>query len=531
MSEQLSFLAPTGGFVPLAKPADGSNPVTSPHVAFGGIDLRNYQDASVEALRSNIRLNIKNQILCSPTGSGKTVIAAYLLYEAWRKGRRAIFVCDRIALIDQTSEVLDRYGIPHGVIQAAHWRRQPSQQIQIGSAQTLARRGWPQADLIIVDECHTIMKSTVAKIGAREVVTIGLSATPLSDGLGRHYDRVVNVTTTSKLTEEKFLVPFTVFAASEPDMKGAKVVAGEWTEGECAKRAMPIIGDAVQEYLKHANGLKFIGFGCNVAHCEELRRQFLAAGITAELYTYRTSDTERTAILREFRKPDSAIRGLISVAALSKGFDAPDVGAIIMCRPLRKSLIEHIQILGRGLRPFPGKEKCIVLDHSGNSLRFWERMWQFFHEGISELDTGDKKEKQKPEPKEKKAVRCPSCFHVHDSAPVCPACGHIYYIKPKTQHHAGELRELGPVVNASLDDKQAFYSMMIWLHAEHNERGGSQWKSGWPAMQYKQRFGVFPRGLSEEPMEPSRAARSWLRSRFIAYVKGREKAVARSGAA
>lgn len=524
MDEQLSFLslgaaehAPERTETPLTLP------LALPHGTSGGIDLRHYQDLSVEALRVNIRLKVKNQVLCSPTGSGKTVIAAYLLYEAWQKGVRALFVCDRIALIDQTSEILDRYGIPHGVIQASHWRRRPDEKIQIGSAQTLARRGWPKADLIIVDECHTIINSTVSIIERREAVTIGLSATPFSTGLGKHYDRVVNVTTTTRLTEGGFLVPFEVYAASEPDMKGAKVQGGEWTDSECSKRAMPIIGDAVQEYLKHANGLKFIGFGCDVNHCEELKRQFAAAGVRCELYTYKTGDAERTEILREFRKPDSAIRGLISVAALSKGFDAPDVGAIIMCRPLRKSLTEHIQILGRGLRPFPGKEKCIVLDHSGNTVRFWDDMWHFFHEGISELDMGEKKEKTQPKKKEKEAVRCPSCFHVHDKAPVCPACGHVYFVKPKTQHESGELRKLTGVATASLDDKQEFYSMMIALRNEHNARGGTQWKPGWPAVQYRQRFGVWPRGLSEEPIEPSRAARSWLRSRWIAWQKSKSK--------
>lgn len=491
------------------------------HGSFGGIELREYQDLSVEALRENIRRGIKNQILCSSTGSGKTVIAAYLLYEAWQKGRRAIFVCDRIALIDQTSEVLDRYGIPHGVIQGAHWRREAHHKIQVASAQTLARRGWPAADLIIVDEAHSQIKSTQNVTDRREVITIGLSATPFSDGLGKHYDGVVNVTTTTKLTDDGFLVPFRVFAASEPDMKGAKVVAGEWTDDEAAKRSMPIVGDAVAEYLKHGDGAKFIAFGCNVAHCEELRRQFFAAGICCDLYTYRTTDTERTTILREFRKPDSSIRGLISVAALSKGFDAPDVGCIIMCRPLRKSLTEHIQILGRGLRPFPGKTQCTVLDHSGNTLRFWDAMWEFFNEGIAELDMGVKKDKAKPATKEKKAVKCPSCHHVHEAAPACPACGHLYPKKNKAVHESGELHEISGPVRSSLEDKQAFYSMMIALREEHNARGGSQWKLGWVAYQYRQRFGVWPKGMNHEPLPPSLAVRNWLRSRFIAYSKSR----------
>ena len=503
-------------------------PLEMPHIHFGAIDLRDYQDESVEAMRENIRKAIRNQVLCSPTGSGKTVIAAYLLHEAFTKQKRAIFVCDRVALIDQTSDVLTRYGIPHGVIQADHWRRRPDELIQVASAQTLQRRGWPACDLVIVDECHTIHKSTTDHITKRLVPTIGLSATPFSDGLGKFYDAVVNVTSTNKLTEAGHLVPFTVLAAVEPDMKGAKVVAGEWTDDECSKRAMPIVGNAVKEYLQHANGKKFIAFGCDVAHCEELRKQFMAAGITTELYTYKTGDAERTALLKEYRKPDSAVRGLVSVSALSKGFDAPDVECIIMCRPLRKSLSEHIQILGRGLRPHPGKDKCIVLDHAGNSLRFWGPMWEFFENGIHELDNGEKKEKPKPDKdKEKKAVKCPNCFCVHDSRPSCPQCGYEYPKKNTTQHVSGELAEIGKPVKGSREEKQQFLSELVGLMLEHNERGGTQWSDGWVAHKFKAKYGVWPSGLDKDTYaEPSHATRQWVRSQMIRWIKSKERRTA-----
>src|SRR3990167_10448752 len=104
------------------------------------INLYEFQAQSVEMLRANIRTGIPNQILSAATGSGKTVIAVYLLEECYNKGKRAIFVCDRIALINQTSAMLDEYGIPHGVIQAAHWRWRPGELIQVASAATLERR-------------------------------------------------------------------------------------------------------------------------------------------------------------------------------------------------------------------------------------------------------------------------------------------------------------------------------------------------------------------------------------------------------
>jgi late competence protein required for DNA uptake (superfamily II DNA/RNA helicase) len=332
------------------------------------INLRDYQDASITGLRDNIKSGVMNQILLAPTGAGKTVLGAYLLQEAHGKGRRAVFVCDRISLVNQTSATLDHYGIPHGIMQAQHWRYKPWERIQVASAATLTRRGWPEADLIIVDECHAQVKDTIERISKRDTVVIGLTATPFSKGLGKHYDAMVGVTTTNKLIKDKFLVPFRVFAASEPDMTGAKVVAGEWTESEAADRAMPIIGDCVAEYLRHGEGKKFIAFGCNVAHATEMKKQFADAGVICELYTYKEGDEFRTETVDEFRKPDSYIRGLISVSALSKGFDVSDVEVIIMARPLKSSLAEHIQILGRGLRIHDGKESCLILDHAGNCI-------------------------------------------------------------------------------------------------------------------------------------------------------------------
>jgi type I site-specific restriction endonuclease len=484
------------------------------------IELRDYQLESVDRLRANIRAGVKNQILAASTGAGKTVVAAHLLHEVNAKSRRAIFVADRIALIAQTSAVMEQYGIPHGVIQAQHERFRPWERIQVASAQTLARRGWPEADLIIVDEAHTVMKTVIDRIAPRDTLTIGLTATPFTRGLGKFYDSCVSVTTTNKLIADGFLVPPRFFAASEPDMSGAKVVAGEWTDDEAAKRSMPIIGDCVAEYLKHGDGKKFIAFGCNVAHCEEMQRQFQAAGVQCELYTYRTGDDARTQMVEEFRKPDSYIRGLISVAALSKGFDVPDVEVIILARPLRSSLSEHIQMLGRGLRIHPGKTECLVLDHAGNTLRFWGAMQEFFENGLSELDDGKPKppKKAKAEESEAKACKCPSCAFVHNVGPSCPACGHVYPPKRSNiRQIEGELAEVGSARSSS-EEKQAVYSQLLWIaHQRH-------YNSGWVAHKYRERFGVWPRGMIDNPHVASPELMNWVLSRQIAWAKSRRAA-------
>lgn len=482
------------------------------------INLREYQSESVEQLREGIRQGKKNQVLCSPTGSGKTVIGAYLLDECRDKKKTAIFVVERVSLIGQTSTMLDSFGIDHGVIQGNHWRTRPGERIQVATAQSLRARGWPQADLILVDECHVMMADTLERIKARDCVTIGLTATPFSKGMGKHYDGIVNVTTMDELINQSFLVPPKIYAASEPDMKGAKTVAGEWTDAEAETRSMPIIGDCVKEYMEKADGGKFIAFGVNVTHCEEMRRQFLAAGVVCELHTYRTPDEERERNMTEFRKPDSFIRGLISVSALSRGLDVPDVSCVIMCRPLKSSFAEFLQIVGRGLRTYPGKTHAVILDHSGNTLRFWDQMQDFFANGIHELDDGSEKEKgEKPKPKEKKPVKCSKCHHIHQPLPSCPNCGFVYPQKQAITHQAGDLSEMGRAPLAKKDVRQSWYSQFLGI-ADHKG-----YKPGWAAFKYKEKFGVWPRSLVDEPIEPTPEVLSYVRSRFIAFTKSKKQ--------
>jgi DNA repair protein RadD len=484
------------------------------------IQLRDYQLNAIESLRDGIRHGIKNQVLAAPTGAGKTVLAAYLIDECYKKGKRALFIADRISLINQTSKTFDDYGIPHGVMQATHWRARPWERVQVASAQTLARRKFPDADLIIVDECHSLQKTVLNRIIKRDVITIGLSATPFTKGLAKYYDSVKSVTTTNKLISDGFLSNFEIYAASEPDMTGAKVVAGEWTDEETAERAMPIVGDCVVEYLKHGKDKKFIAFGCNVVHCEALREQFLSAGVVCDLYTYKQDDEYREQLVSEFRKPDSAVRGLISVAALSKGFDVPDVEVVIMARPLRSSLAEHIQILGRGLRIHPGKEECIILDHAGNCKRFWNEMQEFLENGVSKLCDGTTKEnKEKKEKEEKEPRKCPNCFHLHDPAPACPKCGFTYKVKTDIRHEAGELQKLnGSVAKTStLFEELAYYAHSKGKDAEQAQKFCS-------AM-YKNIVGVWPNKKYAEvtPIVPTIETVNKIKHQQIRFAKSKFK--------
>jgi superfamily II DNA or RNA helicase len=370
-----------------------------------------------------------------------------------------------------------------------------------------------------------VTETVKKRLQPRDTVAIGLSATPLTKGLGKLYDAIINVTTTNKLIDQGFLSKYRIFACTEPDMDGVKVVAGEWEQEEAQRRALKVVGDVVQEYLKHGQGRKFICSAVDTAHVEELQRQFLAAGINAATYTYKDKSEDRTETVNEFRKPDSSIRGLITVTAASKGFDVADIGVVIMARPLRKSLAEHIQFFGRGLRIADGKQECLVLDHSGNCARFWKDMQDFFENGVTELDDGKKKEKPKPKPKEMaeaEPVKCPQCRHIHNPMPFCPSCGHQYPKKAAVAHVSGTLKEMiagnhQRELTASLYPQIAHYVIHSRKREGEEARRMAQaiyinWTGAPAQMKWE----------SVTPVEPTREVRSRLVADQIRRAHGRK---------
>jgi len=492
-------------------------------------EARPFQKSAREKLRAGFAAGHRCQMVMSPTGSGKTILAMFLIHESLLRGKKAIFVADRRTLINQTSEVADSLGLSsHGIVMADHWRYNSGMPFQIASAQTLARREWPDADLIIIDEAHTQLKAWTDYIGTCRAAVIGLSATPFSTGLGKLFTNLVNATTMRELTESGVLVPMRVMSCTKVNMQGAATAGGEWTDLAAQERGMQIIGDVVHEWIKHAEGRKTIVFGATIAHCEGLAREFNNAGIMATVFTAETTETERKFILSEFKKPDSMLRVLISVEALAKGFDQKDVSCICDVRPLRKSLSTAIQMWGRGLRSSPesGKKDLLLLDFSGNVVRFSEDFEQIYHDGLDALDCGEKLDKtirkDKEDDEQDAPCACPQCRFVPFKKR-CMSCG-FEFVRPNyIEHEAGEMVEF-KVGKATVGDK-----LQVWHEAVTLCRGQGKPETakGRAAHLYKSITGVFPRNLPEFDAVPnvpvSRAVMNKQRANMIAF---RSKAAA-----
>ena len=494
--------------------------------------LRDYQIKALDELRAGAKEGHRSQILVAPTGAGKTVSASYLLNEAREKRNVAWFICDRVSLVDQTSTTLDRYGVPHGVIQADHWRWRPYEFVQVISAQTLARREIDNPPkLIVVDECHTIIKSVTNAINRfSDAHVVGLTATPFTKGLGKIFTNVVNSTTTDNLIKEGWLVPVKMFSArAQMDMSQAEIkFDGEWAEKDMEKQGVAIVGDVVDEWTKKTlahfdKPVKTIVFSATVAHGEELCREFATRGHNFQQISYKDGNNERRReIIEEFRKPDSEIIGLISCEALAKGFDVTDIKIGVCARPYRKSLSGHIQQMGRVMRPHPGKEYALWLDHAGNLSRFWEDQVDVFENGVSELNDGkhDSKVRKEKTEAEKAEFCCKSCGFMFRGK-VCPACGTERKSKSDVINISGTMEEFGARKHW-MDDRRLVWHEIVQI-GKDRKRGDLLAAERFAKAQFKNLYGDWPRwNFADAPaVIPRPVVVNKVKQQVISYAKSK----------
>jgi len=488
------------------------------------LKLRPHQAEVVDKLAQGFQDGHRCQLLYAPTGFGKTEVAMAVMVEEAKKLNNVAMVLDRIVLVNQTSTRLGAYLINHGVMQADHWRYRPYEKIQVCSAQTLeSRDNFPDVSMLIIDECHVQRKQIIQFIKDRpDMKVIGLTATPFTNGLGDVYTNVVGAKPTGDLIEEKWLTPLKIFIAKEIDMTGATKVAGEWSQDETTKRGMQITGDIVQEWINKTNEVfggprKTVVFCSGVEHGRDLVRQFNEAGYNFKSISYKEDDEFKAQTIEDFSRPDTLINGLVATDILTRGFDVSDVMIGVSARPFSKSFSSHVQQMGRVMRPYEGKAFGLWLDHSGNYLRFRKEWDKLFDEGVTELENGSEVAKKEPTDQEKKEAKCPACGALW----VWPdrTCGECSYEKPIKQilNVPGELTELETTKREALSENQNFYSELLYYA---KMRG---YKEGWAAHKYKEKYGVYPKGLHTKPQATSSKTANWIKSKNIAWAKAKAK--------
>ncbi len=297
-----------------------------------------------EAIKSGFRC----PLIVMGTGSGKTVTAVTMVAtHVATPGRAVLWLVHREELVDQASNELKTAGLHVGKI-CSGVSHDPSAVVQVATIQTLIARGyWPPATAVFVDEAHHLtLGNTWGEFVAhyKTAIIVGLTATPgRGDGSALDvFDRLIVPTSVRELTEAGFLVPCEIISTKKP-----------LGPGKIAARPVDL-------WQQHAKGLKTIVFASHAVAAEEFLADFLAAGVRAAFVHHKSPD--RAEIIADFK--GGKIDVLINLAILTEGFDCPEVECIILGRTCG-SLSLYLQMIGRGLRACYNKQRCILLDPTG----------------------------------------------------------------------------------------------------------------------------------------------------------------------
>jgi superfamily II DNA or RNA helicase len=472
-------------------------------------------------LRQSLGSGKRRPVLQAPTGFGKTLIAAAIAEGALAKQKRVIFTVPALSLVDQTVKAFWDDGIRDiGVIQGSNAMTDWSRPVQIASVQTLQRRLIPEADVVIIDECHRwfdFYGQWMTDPAWQNRQFIGLSATPWTRGLGQYFDDLITAATTLDLISAGYLSPFRVFAPSHPDLTAVRTVRGDYDDGDLSRvmNDKLLVADIVDTWLQRAENRPTFCFAVDRAHAKHLQAKFAEAGVSTGYVDAYTPTNERTEIKRQFHS--GAIRVVCNVGCLTTGIDW-DVRCIVLARPT-KSEILFVQIIGRGLRKADGKEDCLILDHSDTHLRLGF-VTDIHHEV---LDDGRPRARAKASDRIRLPKECPRCaFLKPPGIHMCPVCGFKAEVTSDVEVADGELVEItnrGKLDNATSNDaKAAFYAQ---LKGYAQERG---YASGWVAHKFREKYRVWPNGYKDVlAVEPTTKVLSWIKSRQIAWAKSKQR--------
>jgi DNA repair protein RadD len=433
------------------------------------VTLRDYQERALSGVFEAFGQS-RAVCLIAPTGAGKTVMGSEAVARA---ACRTVWLTHRGELIDQSAAALERAGQRVGVFAAGRMENTDAP-VVVASWQTLLGRDEvPPADLLVVDECHHAKGTEWQKVLERYASArlLGLTATPQrGDGrsLGDVFERLVVAAQYSELITAGHLVPCRVF---RPDQDMSPDLAQH----------------PVDAYKRHAPGKSCIVFARSVELAKQYAAEFTEAGHAAEAIEANTPASVRADIIDRFKRGETRV--LVNVFVLTEGFDAPATEVCIIARGCSYTAT-FLQMVGRVLRPAPGKTAAILIDLAGVShshgLPTEDRTYSL--DGKQAISSTG-------------ALRvCPACglCYAPTGDRACPGCGHVT--------EAGESGVRMPrIYDAELlevfagADTPESYQLREWerLVSLCNRK---QWSLDWAAKQFRKLFsrGPDPSWFTEE---------------------------------
>jgi len=453
-----------------------------------GFIPRWYQKEAFDAVVSSI-INMPNgcPLVAMPTGTGKSPLAAMisLAFMGWW-GWRGLICTHVKELVEQDSNavlMLDQFA-PMGICSAGLKRDDTAMALIVGGIQTMYKKpaafGW--RDFLVIDEAHLLSPKDAAmyQVFIKELkkvnpnlIVIGLTATPYrmgqgmltDDGLFSHicYD-LTTIEAFDRLIREGYLCP--------PVPKKMKLALdvhdvdvgrnGDYNLAQLQKKInkTEITFAALRETCEYGvNRQSWIIFASGKDHAEDVARMLNGFGVPTGVVHDGIKDTIRDQTIADFKA--GRLRAISNNNILTTGFDHKPIDLISILRPTLSTTL-HVQMIGRGMRPWHTKKDCLVLDFARNTANLGP---------INDPKIPKKKGKGGGDAPVKICDHCGT--YNHTRAVYCIGCGAQFEFKPNIVKTAGTLELLrtpGGVVEGVAAPILEYYNVDRCTYSKHQPR-------------------------------------------------------------
>ena len=378
-------------------------------------------------------------LLVLPTAAGKSVICAEIVRQMWDQWPefhpRTVVLVPSKELAEQNAAKL-RALLPHtisvGFVSASLGTKKYNADVIVATIGSIHKAAHLLGNIkaVVIDEAHLVSQKAgdagmyrtfLSKLGELcEFRTVGMTATPfrgnqvwLTDGEDPLFTGIASRVSMRELLDQKFiapLVPPTERIETRIDASHVGISNGDYKVGELSREVEKYLTKVAIEATRIASERKkWIAFTPSVENAESLSDKLNALGIVSAVVCGETPKQEREDLIRQFK--NHQIHCLVTVLALSVGFDVPDVDCIVWCRPT-KSPVLYVQGMGRGTRIADGKDDCLVLDFTDTVER------------LGPVDTIQGRAKKKSGKQDAPYSICPDCGERNaPAALVCVHCG------------------------------------------------------------------------------------------------------------
>jgi len=344
-------------------------------------DLRDYQRECLDVILARYRAGVRRQLVCLPTGTGKTVIFAQFP-AFFRMKHRMLVLAHREELLEQARDKIlhANPSLRVGIEQAGR-KADPDAQVVVASVPTLGREGSKRLErlepeqfyLVVVDEAHHAVAQTYKRVierfgflaGDEKRLLVGFTATPKrgdSVGLNAVFQEISFSRNLPEMVEAGYLCPIVGWRVeTEVDLSRVRTRLGDFVTSSLADAVNVTERNAlvVKVFLDRLADRQTLCFCVDVAHTEDLAEAFRRAGVAAAAVTGDMDPDARKKALEDFSA--GRVRVLTNCMVLTEGYDETSIAGILLARPTKSSLL-YTQMIGRGTRLHPGKKDLAVVD-------------------------------------------------------------------------------------------------------------------------------------------------------------------------